>query len=150
MPRHAAEPCVFVIFGATGDLARRKILPALYTLHNQKKTPGCIILGVTRTAEIDDAKFRAMAVEALTAEGCPEDDVKRWTDATLFYQPINNGTPDDFRALAGRIGELEQSHQVPGNRAFYIALPPAAFADTIAGLAAAGLCRSSGWTRLVV
>ena len=38
MPRHAAEPCVFVIFGATGDLARRKILPALYTLHNQKKT----------------------------------------------------------------------------------------------------------------
>jgi hypothetical protein len=58
MPRHAAEPCVFVIFGGTGDLARRKILPALYTLHNQKKTTGCLILGVTRTAEIDDAKFR--------------------------------------------------------------------------------------------
>jgi glucose-6-phosphate 1-dehydrogenase len=150
MPRHAAEPCVFCIFGATGDLARRKILPALFTLHTQGKTPGCLVLGVTRTAEIDDAKFRDMAVEALTAEKLPADEVRRWADEALFYQPINNGTPDDFGALSARIADLEREHQVPGNRAFYIALPPAAFPDTIAGLAGAGLCRSSGWTRLVV
>src|SRR6476661_931011 len=145
MPRHPAEPCVFCIFGGTGDLARRKILPALFTLHKQGKTPACLVLGVTRTAEIDDAKFRAMAVEAL-----PADEVRAWADESLFYQPISNGNPDDFHALAKRIDELEKSHQVPGNRAFYIALPPQAFPDTIAGLTGAGLCASSGWTRLVV
>jgi glucose-6-phosphate 1-dehydrogenase len=150
MPRHPAEPCVFCIFGGTGDLARRKILPALFTLHKQGKTPGCLVLGVTRTAEIDDAKFRAMAVEALTAEQLPADEVRAWADAFLFYQPINSGKPDDFHALSSRITELEKAHQVPGNRAFYIALPPQAFPDTIAGLATAGLCRSGGWTRLVV
>jgi glucose-6-phosphate 1-dehydrogenase len=150
MPRHPAEPCVFCIFGGTGDLARRKILPALFTLHKQGKTPGCFVLGVTRTAEIDDGKFRDMAVEALVAEKFPEDEVRAWAGEFLFYQPINNGTPDDFRALAGRMTDLEKQHQVAGNRVFYIALPPQAFPDTIAGLAAAGLCRSSGWTRLVV
>ncbi len=150
MLKHNAEPCVFVIFGGTGDLARRKILPALFTLNAQGKTPGCLVLGVTRTADVDDAHFRSMAVEALVGAGLPADAVKEWAEQSLYYQPINAGTPDDFHALADRIVQLEQAHGVPGNRAFYIALPPEAFPDTIAGLAAAGLSRSGGWTRLVV
>jgi glucose-6-phosphate 1-dehydrogenase len=150
MPRQPAEPCIFVIFGGTGDLARRKILPALFTLQKQGTTPRCIILGVTRNADTDDTKFRSMASSALGDEGLPADEVKKWVEASLFYQPINNGTPDDFRALGQRIDALEKQHSVPGNRAFYIALPPEAFPDTISGLAAAGLSKSSGWTRLVV
>lgn len=150
MPRHGAAPCIFVIFGGTGDLARRKILPALFTLQQQGKTPGCIILGVTRSADIDDARFRAMAIKALADDNLPADAVKQWAEAALFYQPINSGTPDDFSALGDRIASLEKEHEVPGNRAFYIALPPQAFPDTISGLAAAGLSKSAGWTRLVV
>lgn len=150
MPRQAAEPCIFIIFGGTGDLARRKILPALFRLQQQKLTPQCLILGVTRTADLDDAKYRDMIREALGDSGLPADELGAWIDASLFYQPINSGTPDDFHALATRIEQLEHEHGLPGNRAFYIALPPEAFADTIAGLGTGGLGSSHGWTRLVI
>ncbi len=148
MARAAAEPCIIIIFGGTGDLARRKLLPALYRLQQQKLIPDCIILGVTRTAELDDVKYRAMIREALASQADAQ--LAAWIDASLFYQPINDGTPDDFAALARRIAALEDEHELPGNRAFYIALPPEAFPDTIAGLGGAGLDTSAGWTRLVI
>ena len=148
--RHPAEPCVFVVFGGTGDLARRKILPALFKLYQDKDAPDCVVVGVTRSAEIDDAHFRSTAVDAVTDAGLPADAARSWADKTIYYQPINSGTPQDFKALAARIAEVEEQHGIAGNRVFYIALPPQAFADTIAGLAAAGLSSSRGWTRLVV
>ncbi len=150
MPRHPAEPCVFVVFGATGDLARRKILPALFKLFADQDAPDCIVLGVTRSADIDDASYRATALQAVTDAGLPAAAAGHWAEGTLYYQAINGGSPQDFAALAARITALEQKHAIKGNRVFYIALPPQAFADTIAGLAAAGLSKSAGWTRLVV
>jgi glucose-6-phosphate 1-dehydrogenase len=68
----------------------------------------------------------------------------------LHYRSIGQGTADDFRALAKEIEALERKHALPGNRVFYLALPPQVYPNTIAGLGRAGLNRSRGWTRLVV
>jgi glucose-6-phosphate 1-dehydrogenase len=147
--RGEAAPAVFCLFGATGDLARRKILPALYKLHSEGAAPNVYILGVTRTGEIDDAGFRGIATEAVGA-GAGGRGADAWAASRLYYQPIGDGTPDDYAALARRIDEIEARHVLPGNRVFYLALPPAGFADAARGIAGAGLARANGWGRLVV
>ena len=144
-----AAPALFCLFGATGDLARRKILPALHKLHSEGAASNVYILGVTRTADIDDTGFRGIAAEAV-ASGAQAGSVDAWAASRLYYQPIGDGTPDDYAALARRIEEIESRHVLSGNRVFYLALPPAGFTDAARGIAAVGLARSNGWSRLVV
>ncbi|HEX6964710.1 MAG TPA: glucose-6-phosphate dehydrogenase [Gemmatimonadaceae bacterium] len=146
----APDPAVFIIFGATGDLARRKILPALYELYRQHCTDaGCVVLGVTRE-QLDDAHFREMACDALVAEGVKQADARAWANKFLFFQSIENEAPADFQALTARIELLEQKFDFPQNRVFYISLPPGAFASTVQSLGEADLSTSTGWTRLVI
>jgi glucose-6-phosphate 1-dehydrogenase len=143
--------CVFVIFGGTGDLARRKILPALWELRRQNCiSDRSVVLAVTRESMHDDVAYRALVREALSTAGADLDEAGPWVDGNVYFQSIEQGTHDDFRTLGARLAELEQRHGVPGNRVFYVALPPAAFAPTIEGLGSAGLDTSSGWTRLVI
>jgi glucose-6-phosphate 1-dehydrogenase len=147
MEASTVEPSVFVIFGGTGDLAHRKILPALYQLHAQHFTErGCVIIGVARDTEMTDESFRLLAREAVGDS--PE--VELWAKSYLHYQSIGSGEAKDYAALCARIEGLESESGFPANRAFYIALPPAAFPVTIRGLGEARLNRSSGWTRLVI
>src|SRR5690348_5084968 len=76
----APDPAVFIIFGATGDLARRNILSALYELDRQGCTEsGCVILGVTRE-QLDDAHFRTVACDALAADGVSASDARAWAN----------------------------------------------------------------------
>ena len=145
-----AEPTLCCIFGATGDLARRKILPALHRIHSDGTAPNVYVLGVTRTGDISDASFRGIARESLVTAGVSDADAARWAESRCFYQPIGDGTPADFNALARRIDEIEARHQLPGNRLYYLALPPAGFAPTATGLAGAGLATSPRWSRIVV
>ena len=145
-----AEPTLCCLFGATGDLARRKILPALHRLHRDSAASNVYILGVTRAAEINDESFRGIAREALVTSGVPDAEAARWAESRCYYQPIHDGTAGDFAALARRIEEIESRHQLPGNRLHYLALPPAGFAPTATGLADAGLAKSPGWSRIVI
>jgi len=142
---------VFCVFGGTGDLARRKLLPALHAVHRQGKTgDGCLVLGVARETGLDDAGYRRLAVEALVEAGTDAQEARAWADRFLFYQTIDDGGPEDYEAIARKLEALEKQYGVPGNRAFYLAIPPAAFEGTIEGLGHAGLNTSRGWTRLVV
>lgn len=152
MPEAHVEPCLFVIFGATGDLTRRKLLPALYRLGLQGKLgERCHILGVSPIADLDDGGFRAVARTALEAVKVETRNPLATTlDERLHYRSVGRGTPDDFRALAKEIEALENKYGLPGNRVFYLALPPQVFPKAIAGLGGAGLDHSRGWTRLVV
>ena len=150
--RIEVEPHIFIVFGGTGDLMRRKLLPALRHLasrgHLGKRL---VILGVARNAELNDESFRALASAALAAAPSPAYEADgKWCAECLFYQTIGKGTQENFRALAARIKELEKGHKLPGNRAIYLALGPGAFSPTITRLAEAGLNRSPGWTRLVI
>ena len=136
----APEPALLVIFGATGDLARRKLLPALGALDARGALPRpFVVLGIARDPYPDDAAFRDIARTALRIDA-----------SQIHYQAIGAGTPDDFARIAADIETIEREQGLPGNRVFYLALPPQAFAGTVEHLASAGLNRSRGYTRLVI
>ena len=140
-----------MIFGGTGDLSRRKILPALFQLVQQQLSPEkFLVVGVARDQTINDASFRTQVNEALNQAGISQPEVAAWCNESVFYQTIGKGTSTEFAALAARLRDLERAHDLPGNRAVYIALPPDALPPTISGLAEAGLNRSDGWTRIVI
>ena len=152
VPSAKTETCVFVIFGGTGDLMRRKLLPALAYLANGKLLPTrCQILAVSRDRKLTDARFRSWARNALARAGAKAAQKTRlWCDVCLHYQSIGEGTAADYDRLATRFDEIEQERRLPGNRVLYLALPPSAFPGTIKALGEAGLNRSRGWTRLVI
>ncbi len=149
-PYPKTDPATLVIFGATGDLARRKLFPALNRLMGQEAIhERTRILGVARSASVDDQGFRAWARAALAGSADGEQ-AARWSDTRLFYQTIGRGKAEDFQVLARRIAFLEREESLPGNRVFYLALPPEAIPGIVDGLGGAGLNRGAGWTRLVV
>ncbi len=152
-------PCTFVIFGGTGDLARRKILPALSRLRNEGLIDDdTTILAVARDTGMDDRGFREVVRAAIEDDGMDAKEIARWVEKTVYYQGIGKGEPDDFKAVATRIAQLEQDRGQPPNRVFYLALPPNVFPATIQGLGEAGLAHSTTgtgngtkyWTRLVI
>ncbi len=147
-----AELCdhhVFVIFGATGDLTRRKLLPSLYRVVTENGVADrTTILGVS-PAEMEDAAFRDHAWAALQEAGFLDLDAHAWCEHRIFYESVARDSTD-FSPLAKRIDSIEQDLGLPGNRAFYLALPPAAFPEVIENLGRAGLNRSEGWSRLVI
>ena len=144
------EPHLLVIFGATGDLARRKLLPAYHQLltHGPLEHRS-VVLGIART-ELDDKGFRDLAQQALMDTGLPSEQAESWCCTNLFYQCLGDESPEAFAALRERIEALEEEFELPGNRAIYLALPPSAFPGTITALGEAELNRSAGWTRLVI
>lgn len=143
---------IFVIFGGTGDLMRHKLLPAMWRLAEQGLS-GCPskLLAVARRAQFDDAAYRQWAREALQAAGLPLDGaVDKWCDDCVHYEALGEETAQDFCGLKQRIEQLEREHDLPGNRVFYLAIPPDTLIDVVRKLGEAGLNRSAGWVRLVV
>ena len=159
------RPSLFVVFGVTGDLAARKILPALYALHVQGLTPGgCWVLGVGR-GQLDDAAVREIACRAaMEGKGCGEAEARAWAERYVFGQ---GGGEGDLTPLRERIEALEREHGLGRRRVFYLSLPPGAFPGTIEALGRAGLNRAEppdtaegdegaehatgdAWTRVVI
>src|SRR6185503_18462100 len=99
--KSSADPCLFVVFGATGDLMRRKLLPALHRLDQAKVLPDAWrILGVSRSADMDDARYRDWVRDALAeAKLAAGDEAASWARAHTDYQPIGAGESGDFTAL---------------------------------------------------
>jgi glucose-6-phosphate 1-dehydrogenase len=144
-----------VIFGGTGDLARRKLLPALAVLrHHGFTDDSTLILGVARDTKMTDAAYRAIVTEALSKAdvGRSGDDLRGWIERCVFYEGTGQGRPADFRRLCARLQELERRHDGngAGNRVFYLAIPPSAFEATIDGIQDAALHRGAGWSRVVI
>ena len=134
-------PTLLVIFGATGDLSRRKLLPALGALHSRGELPErLVVLGVARDPYPDDTAFRAIAKAHLPS----------LDDDQIQYQSIGAGAEADYARIAADIDALDREHGLDGNRVFYLALPPQVFTATVQSLGAARLARSAGFTRIVV
>ncbi len=143
------EPHLFVILGATGDLARRKLLPAVYRLtRDGALSTDFRILGVSRDKELDDTSYRSWVREALEASGVAGEELDDWCDDCLLYQSVREG--GGYEALAARIAAIEEEAGLPGNRLFYLAVPPAAFAPSLGAMAEVGLHQAPGWCRLVI
>ncbi len=153
--KRTAPPCLLVVFGASGDLAKRKLLPALFHLDGQELLSGNFtILGYARTAMSDD-QFRAMALEGLREHQKEEHnepfDEARWDEFArrLYYQTGNYDDRSSFDALATRIADLDADRKTHGNYLFYLATPPNVFIPISGLLKDVGLSqsRNGGWTR---
>jgi glucose-6-phosphate 1-dehydrogenase len=142
---------LFVVFGATGDLFQRKLLPTMYRLSAQGKFPeGCRLLGVARHP-LEDAGFRAQALSSLqAAKAGTDEELRRFCETTLLYHKLSDESPAGYAGLRSRIEEIEADHPLDGNRLFYLALPLDAFTPTLTGLGQSGLNKSPGWTRVVI
>jgi glucose-6-phosphate 1-dehydrogenase len=145
------EPCALVIFGASGDLTKRKLFPALYSLAYRQLLPEKFaIVGVARTAETDD-EFRERMKAAVQEFGRDDfrDDVWQWLADGMRYVSGGEGDEDAaFDRVAETLTELDRERGTAGNRVYYLAVPPDAFQSIVEGV---GKRRSAdGWTRLVV
>jgi glucose-6-phosphate 1-dehydrogenase len=150
MKLRSCPASLIVIFGGTGDLSRRKLLPALARLSaGEHISAATRVLATGRRANHDDESFRAFAAEALGKAGV-DSEAAADLCGRLHYQAVGNGSPEDYAKLAERIHALDKEHELGGNHTHYLALPPQAFGPTITGLGEAGLNDSAGWTRLVI
>jgi len=148
-----APPCALVVFGATGDLTRRKLVPALYRL----RAAGSIgdsfaVVGVARRELTEDA-FRDAQVEALEAHGGTDGNGRADFARTLHYVRGEFEDPDTYARLKERLDGLDRDAGLEGNRLFYLATPPSEFEPIIRRLSEAGLIASPDaerWTRVIV
>src|SRR3990172_10850857 len=144
-------PCVLVIFGASGDLTQRKLIPALHSLHCDGLLPKNLqILGAART-EYSDEVFRQRMLAGVEKHGRFEAEMWPAFAERLYYMPGSYDEPDTFRQLAERLVQFDKKSGTSGNRFFYLAIPPFLYSDVIRSLGEAGLNRSAnGWARILV
>ncbi len=145
------EPHLFVIFGVTGDLAERKLLPAFYHVTRRQGCEGdSYLLGVGRRTWTDD-EFRERAKQALARSGIRGDELEEWCDDHVFFHGLEDyDTPAGFQSLRERIESIEHNCGLPENRIYYLALPPETFTGAVTGLGESGLAGGDGWSRLVI
>jgi len=148
------DPCTLVIFGASGDLTKKKLLPALFHLFLNRSLPApFLIVGSART-QMSDEDFRTHAREALSGQGIQEQGKWNAFASLLRYRPIEYGEAFSFEALAAALRDLDRQQGTGGNRIFYLAVPPSLYETTAERLGKAGLAqersRGNGWSRMVV
>ena len=153
LEQQAAEGAVFYLFGATGDLAKRKLFPALFSLYKEGKlAENFAVVGLARRPRTDD-QFRSDVYESIV-EFCryKADDTALWNQFAehFTYMSLDINNVDGFRELNKRSLELDQKFNIPGNRLFYLALAPELFGPVSFNLRDGGLLESSGWKRLVI
>ncbi len=152
---HPAPSCAFVVFGAGGDLTRRKLVPALYNLALLGHLPQPFAaVGVARRPLGDDA-FRSAMREAVAQFSRSGLSAATWDGfaAGLHYVEGSFEDAATFQRLARRLEELDRSLGLGGNRLFYLATPPQEFAVILEQLKGAGLVTAAGgsaWTRVVI
>ena len=148
--RRSPEPCAMVVFGATGDLSRRKIFPALYALALRKLLPERFgVVGVART-EQTTKQWLASMKKAVREHGRDEFDAGVWEELTDGMRYVATEFADDAGQdrLVAALDELDEQRGTAGNRLYYLAVPPDVFETLVDEL---GSRRSTdGWIRLIV
>lgn len=146
------ENSSIVIFGASGDLTYRKLIPALYHLYANKQLPeNFAILGVSRTEYSDDS-YREKLKKSLQEMEKTEPETLNAFINHLHYQAINTSDTQDYSKLATRLDQLADEYQFEQrNTLFYLATPPSLYSVIPASLAAHGLNNEEdGWKRLII
>jgi glucose-6-phosphate 1-dehydrogenase len=149
----SAHEAVYFIFGATGDLARRKLFPALYSLYREGKLgERFAVVGVARRPRTE-LQFRDDLHESIR-EFCrykPKETEEWIAFAEHFtYHSLDIGNVDGFRQLKEHTEQQEAKFGIPGNRLFYLALAPELFGTVSHNLRDGGMLESEGWQRLVI
>lgn len=150
-------PCVFVLFGATGDLTRRKLAPSLYALHRANLLPENFAILAYARRDKNDEVFRE-DIKAAIQEFAPKMPTKgkEWESfaARLFYERGEFDSAEGYTALKTRLEKMDQDLGANRNRLFYLAIPPEQYEQVIHHLGEVGLaqpCHDCGtWTRIIV
>ncbi len=152
-----ADPCIMVVFGATGDLTRRKLIPALYHLEKENLLPENFAFVGVAIDQLSRDEFRSRISDCLNSpdEGEASEVVDEQSLSSLLnrteYIMGDFGNPDTYQELKGRLSDLDAQFGTAGNRLFYFAVAPGFFSVVAKQLGAAGLLtEENGWRRAVV
>jgi glucose-6-phosphate 1-dehydrogenase len=151
-----ADPCTVILFGASGDLAKRKVIPAMYDLaqHNSLGERYAII-GFARTQMTDESFRTTIGEAAKTISEVGPIDPAKWNEfsSNLYYSAGEYGNPDSYTQLAKRLAEIDKEKNLGGNRLFYLSTPPEVYPDIVEQLGRAGLSRPANpnsWVRIII
>jgi glucose-6-phosphate 1-dehydrogenase len=148
-----ADPCAIVIFGARGDLTKRKLLPALCNLQRYGLLPEQFaIIGIARQ-DLTDVSFREQIREGIVKPAGPID-AKCWQalEKRTYYVQGEFQSAETYQRLKQKLARVAETHGTGGNVLNYLAIPPDAFAIVVKQLGAAGLAKpqAGGWRRVIV
>lgn len=147
------ESSVLFIFGATGDLAKRKLFPAIFSLFQEKKlAKPFAVIGLARRPRTNE-QFRADIRDSIqNFARYKVDDEENWQEfaSHFHYQSLDIHNVEGFTSLCRLSEQLEQQYAIKGNRLFYLALAPELFGSVSHNIKAGGLLESNGWHRLVI
>ena len=143
---------IYVIFGASGDLTKRKLIPALYSLFVQNLLPpNFALLGVSRTPFGDDQfrnnmKMSIKEFQEINDDTQIDDFIKK-----IFYTTINFKETASYKNLKEKIAELRAKNSISGNTIFYLSTPPSLYGIIPQNLAAVELNnQNDGWKRIII
>ncbi|HQR11743.1 MAG TPA: glucose-6-phosphate dehydrogenase [Casimicrobiaceae bacterium] len=147
-----ADSCVMVIFGASGDLAKRKLVPALYNLARDKLlSPHFAVVGFA-TRDYTSETLRDHLDEAMEehAAGSTGTEIWKWLRARIYYVSGSLQDPAAYQRLAAKVAEAAQAHGAGGNRFYYLAVAPQFIGEIVRQLGSAGLARETNgqWSRV--
>jgi glucose-6-phosphate 1-dehydrogenase len=147
------HPISIVIFGASGDLTQRKLIPALYNLYQKNRLPEIRIIGTSRS-ELSDQEFRDRLLKGMHKFSPDSYNEKSWNEFSkfIYYRKGNLTEQQDYLKLADTLTDLEIK---PANRLYYLAISPEFYHETILQLGKSGLARqkdgqNAPWTHVVV
>ena len=146
-------PFCLVIFGATGDLSRRKIFPSLYRLNRNGYFPEEFVILGTARSESDDNGFRELIRDSLRNFHPSDFEGNSWTDFAehVYYARVNYDETVAYTSLGQKIFALEKKYRTGTNRIFYLAVPPSAYESVTANIASLGFSREDeGYSHLVI
>ena len=140
-----APPCLMVIFGASGDLTKRKLIPALFNLRRSGLLPDQFaVLGVARQ-EMTDDELRQKVDDDISACDEPDDPgCRAWLLERVFYLAGDISQRDVYDRIAARAAELDAQYQIGGSHLYYLATAPTLFATVVQHLGAVGLAAETG------
>lgn len=139
-----------VIFGVTGDLAKRKLFPSIYNLFKKGLlSDNFAVVGVARRPWTNEI-LRSNVCEAVKNEVDPDAGELEGFCSHFHYLPFDVSSEESFNELNSLIGDLEEKYSIPGNRIFYMAMAPQFFGTIASSLKSRGLTETEGWSRLVI
>jgi glucose-6-phosphate 1-dehydrogenase len=148
------DPCTIVIFGASGDLTKRKLLPALYNLKALKLLPTDFAVIGNAVTDGNDEMYRKQITEDIKQFATRQVDEKEWSDFAnrSYYIQGDFNSIDTFKHLAAKISDVRKTWNLPGNVLFYLAVAPRFFAKVVEQLNAVGLTaqETNAWRRIIV
>jgi glucose-6-phosphate 1-dehydrogenase len=153
-PARKADPCVMVIFGASGDLTKRKLIPALLNLAAAKLLPESFAIIGYASNDLTTETFRNQLTEEIKQfASCPvTPEMWDWFLKRIYYVRGDFLNPEGYKALKDQMTAVEKTHSVPGNHFYYLAVAPRFFGEVVRQLGAAGLAQETNghWARVII